>query len=134
MSKEDKEKKISDTMQEIIEAQKTAEAQKIAETQKNYKTTEQARALWRSGDKIFNGRIEIKNIELSEEQVSKQVDERIIIYTDQMKIFKKHIKDINDGKETFYPKEAKSLLQEYVKALGPLIDGFIEMKKNGKNA
>jgi NADH-ubiquinone oxidoreductase chain 3 len=118
MPKEDKEKLLSDIKQKIEE-----------KARKNFKIPEQAGAPQGPGDKIFDGRIENTNIKLSEEQEKKNIREQRIRYDNQVKEFTKHIKDINEGKEVFYPKEAKSLFKEYVKALGPLVDYLTKMEK-----
>ena len=54
-------------------------------------------------------------------------------YKNQNKKFRKIIKDIEKGKEEFFPSESKSLFKEYIEVIDQLNVNLRKMKKNLKN-
>lgn len=86
-----------------------------------------------SKNRNWTNRIEIpKGSDFTIESQIKNIDDEYQAYFNQEKKFKKIVIDINDNKENFYPKESKSLFNEYVKVIKLLKSNLKDIKKELK--
>lgn len=86
-----------------------------------------------SKNRNWTGIIEIpKGSDFTIESQIKNIEYEYQAYFNQEKKFKKIVIDINDNKENFYPKESKSLFNEYVKVIKLLKSNLKDVKKELK--
>ena len=87
-----------------------------------------------SSKRKWDKTIEIKDNKqsLSYKEQLDRLDYEYNAYDNQTKKFKKIIKDINEGKEKFYPEESKLLFNEYIDIIKFLKSNIKSMKNNLK--
>jgi hypothetical protein len=109
--------------------------ERIFEIQKNKDTINpdfnlKSASISLSKNRNWTGIIEIpKGSDFTIESQIKNIEYEYQAYFNQEKKFKKIVIDINDNKENFYPKESKSLFNEYVKVIKLLKSNLKDVKK-----